>query len=188
MVGAMGGLINYSLRKIIVYSSIAHSGWILTRIIIRASLWVGYFLIYSIIVVTIILTFKLTKINKLNQIFVIDNFFTKFSTIIIFLSLRGLPPFRGFLAKYLIIVSVLTTNFKILIIPIMLSTLIRLFFYIRVVLINITTTRKSYLMINIKINKKTTIINIIGLMGGWFLFLILDFKLKKKTKRLQILK
>lgn len=181
LVGGVGGLINYSLRKILVYSSISHSGWILASVIVSLKLWLSYFIVYSIILTSIIISFKLIKINNLNQIFLINNKTLKYSLIIIFLSMSGLPPFRGFLIKYMVILSVRLTDYKIILIPLILATLIRLFFYIRVILLNIFES-------NIKIykptvykytNKKIIIINFFGLINGWCFFLLLDFKLIK---------
>ena len=180
LVGRIGGLINFSLRKIIVYSSISHSGWILARILFRIELWLRYFIIYSIILSIIILLFIQIKTNNLKQVFSINNIIVKFLLIIIFLSLRGLPPFRGFLAKYLVILIILKRSFKLILIPIILSTLIRLFFYIRIVVINMITNNKPYYLTKPKRrNKKIIIINTIGLLGGWFFFILLDFKLNK---------
>ena len=181
LIGSIGGLINYSLRKILVYSSISHSGWMLARLFISVKLWLSYFFIYSIILFCIISQFKQTKISNLKQIFLIENIFNKYRVIIIFLSLRGLPPFRGFLAKYLIILSSLRETWSLIMVPVILRTLIRLFFYLRVVLINsLTEKRKSYKRINkVFISNSFFFINLVGLTSGWFLFLFLDFKLKK---------
>lgn len=181
LIGSVGGLINFSLRKIIIYSSISHSGWILISILIRLKLWISYFSIYSLILIAIITSFKNLKINNLKQIFFINNKILKYLLIIIFLSLRGLPPFRGFLAKYLVILIAGVSEYKLIVIPLITATLIRLFFYIRIILINMfTVNSKIYKPIITKSrNKKLITINLLGLFRGWFFFLLLDFKLKK---------
>lgn len=173
LIGRVGGLINYSLRKIMVYSSITHAGWMLTAIIINLNLWVNYFIIYTIILLSIIVTFNTLKINNLKQIFFIDNKILKYILIIIFLSVAGLPPFRGFLAKYLVILAIGPSTYKILMIPLILTTLISLFFYIRIILINIfTVNSKFYTPLILKTNNnKIFVVNLIGLLGGWVLFI-----------------
>lgn len=145
----------------------------LTAIIINLNLWVNYFIIYTIILLSIIVTFNTLKINNLKQIFFIDNKILKYILIIIFLSVAGLPPFRGFLAKYLVILAIGPSTYKILMIPLILTTLISLFFYIRITLINIfTVNSKFYTPLILKTNNnKIFVVNLIGLLGGWVLFI-----------------
>jgi NADH:ubiquinone oxidoreductase subunit 2 (subunit N) len=98
------------------------------------------------------------------------------------MSLAGLPPFSGFLGKLIVILELSHSNFNFILIPILLGTLIRLFFYLRVALINIIKTKSQLTLTNLKPKNKTPIllINLIALFAAGPVFiLILDFKLFK---------
>lgn len=132
--GALGGLNQTSLRKLIAYSSINHLGWILTTIQASESTWLIYFLIYSFLSFRLIFIFNNFKIYHINQVF--NSFFNskilKFCLFLNLLSLGGLPPFIGFLPKWLVIQLLIINNQYILITIMTIITLITLFFYLRV--------------------------------------------------------
>lgn len=133
-IGAIGGLNQTSLRKIIAFSSINHLGWILRNIINNENIWKIYFLFYSFLSFSIIFLFFNFKLFNINQIFYIK-FKTKIQKLIInipLLSLGGLPPFLGFFPKWLTIETIIYNNFFILIFLIINFTLITLYFYIRI--------------------------------------------------------
>lgn len=130
----MGGLNQTSLRKLIAFSSINHLGWILRALIINESIWFIYFLFYSFLSFVLIFIFNLFKIFHLNQLF---SWFTnrkilKFTLFINFLSLGGLPPFLGFLPKWIVIEQITLNRQYIQLFILIISTLITLFFYLRI--------------------------------------------------------
>lgn len=133
-VGRIGGLNQTSLRKILTFSSINHIGWLLTGIFFNNFIWLFYFLLYLITNLSIILIFKLLNIHHINQLFIFKNNspLIKFCFIINFLSLGGLPPFLGFLPKWMLIESIIKINQLMLLLFIIIITLITLFFYLRV--------------------------------------------------------
>lgn len=132
--GALGGLNQSLLRKLIAYSSINHLGWIIRSLILNEVMWILYFLFYSFLTLNMIYLFNSWKIFHINKIFSI---FTqskplKFSIIFNLLSLGGLPPFLGFIPKWLII-NQLTINNNLLLTFILIAfTLITLYFYLRI--------------------------------------------------------
>lgn len=132
--GALGGLNQTSLRKIIAFSSINHLRWILTAIIFNESLWIIYFLLYSFISIGLILLLNQFNLFYLNQIFSIysPSSLLKFRFIISFLSLAGLPPFLGFLPKWIVIQSLILINQYFLIIVLIIISLITIYFYLRI--------------------------------------------------------
>lgn len=134
ILGRILGLNQIRLRKILTYSSINHISWIIARIINYQTIWLIYFLVYSIINLNIILIFNNQNIFYLKQLF--NNLNTrkifKFLFILNFLSLGGLPPFLGFLPKWLVINNLIQNNFYLLRILIIIFTLITLFFYLRI--------------------------------------------------------
>lgn len=133
-IGSLGGLNQTSLRKLIAFSSINHLGWIVAGIINRENLWIIYFIFYSFLSIAIIFMFNNFKLFNINQIFGLfnRNSIVKFLIFLSLLSLGGLPPFIGFLPKWLIIESLISINIFFLLTLIVTFTLITLFFYLRI--------------------------------------------------------
>lgn len=127
------GLNQTRLRKILAYSSINHIGWILGTILTIETIWSYYFIIYSIITLNIILILKLLNIFHLKQLYISMNYnyLVKIFFILNFLSLGGLPPFLGFLPKWLTIQSLVQNQIYLISILIIIITLITLYFYLR---------------------------------------------------------
>lgn len=134
LIGSVGGLNQNSTRKIIAYSSIGHLGWIISALLIRNQLWLIYFIIYSLLNIAVLYLFFKQSIYQLSQAyFVKSNPLIKFSIIISILSLGGLPPFLGFLPKWLVIQGLSTHYSFFILLFIVIITLITLYFYIRII-------------------------------------------------------
>nr|YP_010946609.1 NADH dehydrogenase subunit 2 [Margattea speciosa]WGO57327.1 NADH dehydrogenase subunit 2 [Margattea speciosa] len=133
MVGSIGGMNQLSIRKLMTYSSINHIGWMMSALMIGETLWIMYFLIYSILTTTLILITKFTNISFINQINLINNnmWIPKFIMFSSLLSLGGLPPFLGFLPKWIIIQNLITNNMNFQVTLMVLMSLITLFYYLR---------------------------------------------------------
>lgn len=131
-IGAVGGLNQTSLRKLITYSRINHIGWILTRMCFSKNLWLIYIIFYRIITVIRIWMFNFLNSFYLNQlIFNFNTVLIKFFIFTNFLSLGGLPPFLGFLPKWLVLETRTFRN-TILIIFIVIIRIISLNYYLRI--------------------------------------------------------
>nr|YP_009112200.1 NADH dehydrogenase subunit 2 [Drosophila incompta]AIY56324.1 NADH dehydrogenase subunit 2 [Drosophila incompta] len=134
IIGAIGGLNQTSLRKLMAFSSINHLGWMLSALSISESIWLIYFLFYSFLSFTLTFmfnTFKLFHLNQLFSWFTQDKIF-KFTLFMNFLSLGGLPPFLGFLPKWIVIQQLTFCNQYFQLFILLMSTLITLFFYLRI--------------------------------------------------------
>nr|APX39979.1 NADH dehydrogenase subunit 2 [Cryptocephalus cynarae] len=139
MVGSIMGFNQTSLRKIMAYSSINHMGWMIAAMSSTKSIWILYFAIYSAITMNVVWIFHLMKAKNLSQITNLFN--SKLSGLIFsmnFLSLGGLPPFIGFLPKWLTIQQLIYTNHYVLATMLIMMTLISMFFYLRMSLIPMT--------------------------------------------------
>nr|YP_010161638.1 NADH dehydrogenase subunit 2 [Flavoperla hatakeyamae]QRH19531.1 NADH dehydrogenase subunit 2 [Flavoperla hatakeyamae] len=134
VIGSLGGLNQTSLRKILAYSSINHLGWLTAALILGENLWNLYFIMYSFLTLTIIVMLNSLKLSRLNQAFSFNSTapIMKFALFTSFLSLGGLPPFLGFLPKWVIIQSLTELNLKLLVTVMVIMTLITLFYYLRV--------------------------------------------------------
>nr|YP_009590136.1 NADH dehydrogenase subunit 2 [Palesisa nudioculata]QBM09706.1 NADH dehydrogenase subunit 2 [Palesisa nudioculata] len=132
-VGALGGLNQTSLRKLMAYSSINHLGWMLAAMYQNNLLWMTYFSFYSFLTFSMIFLLNMYKISHINQLFSLFYYSKSMKFFIFFnlLSLGGLPPFLGFFPKWIVIQSLVLTNQFFLLTIMVLMTLITLYFYIR---------------------------------------------------------
>nr|WJW73918.1 NADH dehydrogenase subunit 2 [Copestylum sp. ECU3] len=133
LIGSLGGLNQTSLRKLMTFSSINHLGWMLMSMYSNQSLWITYFLFYSFLSFNLIFLFNMFKLFHINQLFMLFFFnkTLKFTLFLNLLSLGGLPPFLGFIPKWLT-VQYLTINNQLFMMTLMIfMTLITLFFYLR---------------------------------------------------------
>nr|UBI44052.1 NADH dehydrogenase subunit 2 [Leptomithrax sp. QNL-2021] len=132
--GALGGFNSLNLRKIIAFSSINHMSWMLIAFYINSSLWVLYFLFYSLISSSIILFFFSQQSYSLSNTL---NFFQPLSILSLLppfylLSLGGLPPFSGFIPKWIIIQAMMQQEMYFSLFFLLSSALITLFYYLRI--------------------------------------------------------
>nr|YP_010894950.1 NADH dehydrogenase subunit 2 [Phortica hani]ACF40665.1 NADH dehydrogenase subunit 2 [Phortica floccipes]ACF40667.1 NADH dehydrogenase subunit 2 [Phortica sp. 3 XH-2008]ACF40678.1 NADH dehydrogenase subunit 2 [Phortica sp. 2 XH-2008]ACF40666.1 NADH dehydrogenase subunit 2 [Phortica hani]ACF40668.1 NADH dehydrogenase subunit 2 [Phortica floccipes] len=134
IIGALSGMNQTSLRKLMAFSSINHLGWMISALMISESIWLIYFTFYSFLTFTLTFMFNTFKIFHLSQMFSLffNSKILKFTLFMNFLSLGGLPPFLGFLPKWIVIQQLSFNNQYFLLIILTVSTLITLFFYLRI--------------------------------------------------------
>nr|AND96655.1 NADH deshydrogenase subunit 2 [Eurysternus hamaticollis] len=159
LISGIMGINQTSLRKILAYSSINHIGWMLSSMMLIEMVWVYYFIIYCLINLNIIIIFKKFNLFNLKQLFISLNNkpMIKFFFLMNFMSLGGLPPFMGFFPKWLTIQTLIQFNYYSLTFLMIISTLITLYFYMRIVL-SITILSMNELSyysnnFNMKLNK-----------------------------------
>nr|YP_010326895.1 NADH dehydrogenase subunit 2 [Eligma narcissus]UNP54147.1 NADH dehydrogenase subunit 2 [Eligma narcissus] len=134
IVGAIGGLNQTSLRKLMAFSSINNLGWMLSSIMISENLWMFYLFLYSFMISIMCFLFYMLNMYFINQLFISNmNFFIKINLMINFLSLGGLPPFIGFFPKWIIINFMISNHMYIMTFIFIMMSLIMLFFYIRII-------------------------------------------------------
>nr|QXT45812.1 NADH dehydrogenase subunit 2 [Stenacron interpunctatum] len=134
LVGALGGFNQTSLRQIMAYSSINHLGWMLAATLLGENYWLIYFGFYTFLSLAIISLFNSYQLSHINQVFglPISNPILKLALFCNLLSLGGLPPFLGFLPKWVIIQGMVNEGYYFLITALVLMALITLYFYIRI--------------------------------------------------------
>nr|YP_010527012.1 NADH dehydrogenase subunit 2 [Brahmaea certhia]UHM24612.1 NADH dehydrogenase subunit 2 [Brahmaea certhia]UXR12349.1 NADH dehydrogenase subunit 2 [Brahmaea certhia] len=134
IIGAIGGLNQTSLRKLMAFSSINNLGWMLISLMISETLWMLYFSLYSFMISIMCFMFYMLNMFFINQLFINNmNFMIKLNLLINFLSLGGLPPFLGFLPKWIIINFLTNNHLYLLSFIFIMMSLITLFFYIRII-------------------------------------------------------
>nr|YP_009236808.1 NADH dehydrogenase subunit 2 [Telchinia serena]AMJ17277.1 NADH dehydrogenase subunit 2 [Telchinia serena] len=134
LIGAIGSFNQSSLRKLMAFSSINNLGWMISALLISENLWLTYFLFYSMFLFISCFIFYISNMFFINQLFNFNfNYFIKFTIMMNFLSLGGLPPFLGFFPKWLIINYLILNKFFIITFIFIMSSLIMLFIYIRII-------------------------------------------------------
>nr|AJM70189.1 NADH dehydrogenase subunit 2 [Alpheus lobidens] len=138
LVGAIGGLNQTLLRKILAYSSINHMGWMLASILLSSDVFFTYILIYSIVSSSVVLLLNSNQIFHFKQMSSIYNMKTKTASFMSLFSLGGLPPFLGFIPKLLVITLLANSNLIMWLLLLLSGSLITLFYYTRIVLTALT--------------------------------------------------
>nr|AUB29936.1 NADH dehydrogenase subunit 2 [Rinaca jonasii] len=178
MIGAIGGMNQTSLRKLMAFSSINNLGWMIFAIMISENLWIFYFIMYSFLISIMCLFFFNLNMFFINQLF-INNItpLIKMNLLINFLSLGGLPPFLGFLPKWIMINFLMINKFYLLTFFFVMMSLIIIFFYIRVIYscFMMNYFKMKWMKIHLKNNflwlmNFFSLISIMGMIISTFLF------------------
>nr|YP_010572570.1 NADH dehydrogenase subunit 2 [Paraphlugiolopsis jiangi]UZH35935.1 NADH dehydrogenase subunit 2 [Paraphlugiolopsis jiangi] len=182
-IGSLGGLNQTSLRKLMAYSSINHLGWMIAAMTSGENLWELYFLIYLFLSTAIIFMFNTFQSFHINQNFLMMNNDPKikFCLFTLLLSLGGLPPFLGFLPKWLIIQAMAELNSLLIVTLMVITTLITLFYYIRITfsafLFSYTELKWNYIQLYDNhfyiITMTFTMISLLGLTFSSLIFNVL---------------
>nr|ASM82696.1 NADH dehydrogenase subunit 2 [Ceratomantis saussurii] len=146
-IGAIGGLNQISLRKMLSFSSINHIGWMLVGMIMGSNLWLMYFIIYSINVLMIITMTMTMNLSYISQTFnsMNNKKIIKFVLFIAMLSLGGLPPFLGFFPKWILIYYMVQNLMIFTSMILILSSLLTLYYYMRIMYTTLTITNTEIL-------------------------------------------
>nr|QGT77244.1 NADH dehydrogenase subunit 2 [Longpotamon parvum] len=134
IIGALGGLNTMHLQKMMAFSSINHMSWMLISITINEMFWIIYFFFYSIISSSIMILFHMFQTFTLSNLMK----FNKKNTMMILLiplnllSLGGLPPFAGFIPKWMLIQLLINNKLFLTLIFLLSSALVTLYFYLRI--------------------------------------------------------
>nr|YP_010385002.1 NADH dehydrogenase subunit 2 [Plagusia squamosa]UPL65012.1 NADH dehydrogenase subunit 2 [Plagusia squamosa] len=153
LIGALGGLNQMLLRKMIAFSSINHMSWMLIAISTGDAFWLLYFFIYSMILLSIMSIFHEMQVFSLSNLAQSDHSSSLRSLLISFnfLSLSGLPPFTGFIPKWIIIQIMINSSLFIPLFFFIISALITLYFYLRLI-INFLLFTNPTMNFNMKYN------------------------------------
>lgn len=119
-VGSIGGLNQNGVRSILAYSSFVHNSWIICALVRSFYIFIGYFFFYSVSLVFFIYSCKFFGKSK------IKNLGISLLGAISLLMLIGVPPFLGFIGKFLVII----TFPRFLVTFCILGSIIRLKFYV----------------------------------------------------------
>nr|YP_009459948.1 NADH dehydrogenase subunit 2 [Vipera berus]AUT77192.1 NADH dehydrogenase subunit 2 [Vipera berus] len=133
LVGGLGGLNQTQLRKLMAFSSIAHTGWILATITLAPNISTLTFMIYTMTTMPIFLILNLSSsatIKDMGTLWTTSPYFMM-TMLLTILSLTGLPPLTGFMPKWLILNKMVTFNMTLEATLMAMSSLPSLYLYMR---------------------------------------------------------
>nr|YP_009740472.1 NADH dehydrogenase subunit 2 [Lacanobia aliena]QID03211.1 NADH dehydrogenase subunit 2 [Lacanobia aliena]WBK17716.1 NADH dehydrogenase subunit 2 [Jankowskia athleta] len=170
IIGAIGGMNQTSLRKIMAFSSINNLGWMISSIMISENLWLFYLFMYSFLISTMCFMFYMMNTYFINQLFIMNlKSMIKINLLINFLSLGGLPPFIGFFPKWIVINFLMINNFYLMTFIFIMMSLIMLFFYTRIIYSSFMLNYFKMKWFKIKIKNKLfllmNLLSIFSIMG-----------------------
>nr|YP_009180604.1 NADH dehydrogenase subunit 2 [Procambarus alleni]ALM30829.1 NADH dehydrogenase subunit 2 [Procambarus alleni] len=170
IVGAMGGLNQLYLRKIMAFSSINHMSWMFFAMILSEYCWLLYFSIYCLLSILVIMNFYFQQAYHFSHL--VNSSFPlmpKVFSMMSLFSLGGLPPFLGFIPKWFIIQEMIFCNYLYPLLVLLMCSLVTLYFYIRMSISFLTLlfpfsgwVMKDYE--NNKIMNMVMIMNFIGML------------------------
>nr|AIU40009.1 NADH dehydrogenase subunit 2 [Anolis punctatus] len=133
MVGGWSGMNQTQTRKIMAFSSIAHLGWMMVIASITTNILTMTLLIYLMMTTAMFFSLILSKSKTIQDTMTTWTTSPALTIIMMMtlLSLGGLPPLTGFLPKWLILEELTTQNLTPLTTMMALSSLLSLFFYLR---------------------------------------------------------
>jgi NADH-quinone oxidoreductase subunit N len=141
LVGNLTGLYQPNLKRMLAYSSISHSGYMMLAVIAfspsSANTLLFYSFAYSIATIAAFGVLMLIRETKGNDLYESFNGLAKhnpleaFCLAIAMLSLTGIPPLAGFMAKYLLFVTAIGSGYLWLVIVAILGSAISAVYYFR---------------------------------------------------------
>nr|YP_010502849.1 NADH dehydrogenase subunit 2 [Parasphendale agrionina]UXD78613.1 NADH dehydrogenase subunit 2 [Parasphendale agrionina] len=163
IIGAIGGLNQISMRKILSFSSVNHISWMLVSMTMGSNLLMIYFIIYMINLISIISMMVSMNLSYITQTFNLMNNkkIIKFILFTSMLSLGGLPPFLGFFSKWVIIQYLIQNVMYTTTVILILTSLLTLFYYMRVMYTTLLITNSEVIWITSTLHFKFYNSNII---------------------------
>nr|QDI93804.1 NADH dehydrogenase subunit 2 [Tuxedo cruralis] len=133
IMGAIGGINQTSTRKIMAYSSMNHMSWMFSCAAMFKKSWIVYMTMYTMlmmIISTMMYTYNIMFVNQMNTL--TNKNMEKMNIISLMLSVGGLPPFLGFLPKWVTIQYMISSKEFLMMVVMMMTALVTLMYYLRV--------------------------------------------------------
>nr|QXX99489.1 NADH dehydrogenase subunit 2 [Dimorphostylis asiatica] len=129
-VGAIGGINELKTNKMLAFSSINHKCWILAAMTINNCLWMMYFFVYCLVLMSVMTLMNYWQISHMSQ----SSWMPTNSLILIMttlLSLGGFPPLMGFFPKMLVMFNMMDLKMFYVSLFFIMMSIITLYFYSR---------------------------------------------------------
>jgi NADH-quinone oxidoreductase subunit N len=142
--GNLGAIVQTNIKRLLAYSSISHVGYLLIAVIVKGSMGAASLLFYMLTYTFMIFgVFGIIIMvgKKGNENLEIEDYsglgfkqpILALSLSVLLLSLGGLPPFAGFIAKFYIFSAAINEGFVTLVIIAVLNSAISFYYYLKVI-------------------------------------------------------
>nr|ACR55961.1 NADH dehydrogenase subunit 2 [Lichanura trivirgata] len=140
-IGGLGGLNQTQTRKLMAFSSIAHTGWILSTMTIAPNISMLTLTVYILSTTPIFLMLHSTSSSTVKDIGTMWTLSPQLASILTLtiLSLSGLPPLTGFMPKWLILNKMIMFNMVTEATIMALTSVLSLYMYLRLTYISSMT-------------------------------------------------
>nr|AAS80069.1 NADH dehydrogenase subunit 2 [Platyceps karelini] len=141
VMGGLGSLNQTQMRKLMAFSSIAHTGWILATMTMAPSISTLTFMIYTMTTIPVFMVMNITTSTTIKDLGVVWTSSPNMMMIlsVTMLSLGGLPPLSGFMPKWLILNNMASTNMITEATVMAMTSLLSLFVYMRLMYVSSMT-------------------------------------------------
>nr|YP_010583039.1 NADH dehydrogenase subunit 2 [Eurhadina cuii]UGN61485.1 NADH dehydrogenase subunit 2 [Eurhadina cuii] len=136
ILGAVMGMNQNSIKKLIGYSSIFNMGFIISVLKLNL-MWSLYLFIYSTLMIMLTTLIMNNKVMYINQMTFVESIMNSISMWMIMLSMGGMPPLMGFFIKYMVITYLIDMKMILMVLTMVMTSLIIMFFYLRMMFMSI---------------------------------------------------
>nr|AAS80077.1 NADH dehydrogenase subunit 2 [Hemerophis socotrae] len=152
IIGGLGSLNQTQLRKLMAFSSIAHTGWIMATLTMAPQISILTFTIYTLTTIPVMLLMNLTASSTIKDLGTMwtNSPNTTMIMLTTMLSLGGLPPLSGFMPKWLILNNMTSTNMLMEATLMAMTSLLSLFVYMQLMYISSMTLSPHTTMMSMK--------------------------------------
>nr|AAZ06499.1 NADH dehydrogenase subunit 2 [Anolis intermedius] len=175
IVGGWAGLNQTQTRKIMAYSSIAHLGWMFSISSLMPNIMVLNLAVYLMMTTAIFFMLIVTHSKTIQDTMMawpLSPMLTS-TTLILLLSLAGLPPLTGFVPKWLILEGLIMQNLTLIAVTMAMASLLSLFFYLRLTYTTALTLAPHMVQVKfkwrLKPNLSTPLMMSMSLMSAFLL-------------------
>jgi len=169
LIGNLGALKQTNFKRLLAYSAIAHSGFIMLAMLSQhdsaAAVLLYYTFVYSLATVPLFIIFILAKraadgqeeLSIFRGLFKAKHWIAVFMTILL-MSLAGIPPTSGFIAKYQVFVLSISKGILLTSIFAILMAIVGIYYYFNVVREVFTEREQPEVIIVSKLNAALIIV------------------------------
>nr|YP_003540748.1 NADH dehydrogenase subunit 2 [Pseudoleptodeira latifasciata]ACD77317.1 NADH dehydrogenase subunit 2 [Pseudoleptodeira latifasciata] len=152
IIGGLSGLNQTQLRKLMAFSSITHTGWIMATLTMAPNISILTFTIYTVATMPVFMLLNTTKmmtIKDMGTTWTMSPHLMLMMSITM-LSLGGLPPLTGFMPKWLILNKMIYLNMPIEATMMAITSLLSLYVYMRLIYLSSMTMPPHTTLMSLK--------------------------------------
>nr|WNO18575.1 NADH dehydrogenase subunit 2 [Neolepetopsis sp.] len=132
LVGGICGMGETRISNLLAYSSIGHTGWLIFSCSHGFGVFLSYFFVYFFVsLIVFMILWKMGTTHMMSLFDLNKNSFVFWVFFICVLSLGGLPPFLGFLGKWLVMVESVKCGMWMEMSILLMGSLFSIFYYLK---------------------------------------------------------